>query len=147
MNEVRTPLTQDEYRLLLVARESGELTAIGDRMTENLTKLYKRGLLAQQQNPHGFPFYVITHAGKLACDAEEDGEIAEIMSLNNRVVEQKQLVSKDLRPPSQDWDHSMRIAIAQLVGMIEAQAAATGRDPKSFVEPVIEEIRRQVHGA
>lgn len=147
MNEVRTPLTQDEYRLLLVCRESGELTAIGDRMTENLQRLYRRGLLAQQQNPHGFPFYVITHAGKLACDAEEEGEIAEIVSLNNRVVEQKQLVSKDLRPVSKDWDHSMQIAIAQLVGMIEFHAASVGCDPKSLIDPICDEIRRQVHGS
>ncbi len=140
----QVPLTDEEYRYLLIARQDENgIVALGDRMKETMLGLYTRGLMAQSTSHVGNVAFKITHNGRTACDEHEDVEVRGLIDANNQAVESRTLVSKDLRLPGTGLDHSLKIAIAQLVGMIEGFSATSGSDPSATLESVISEIRRQ----
>lgn len=88
-------LTQDEYAVLMIAEKGESIAAIG-RWEKPIQSLVARGLMRANDKFNN----VITDAGRVAVEKEDDSVIGEVLEVNNKIAKQKMLRST-VRPATQ----------------------------------------------
>lgn len=123
-------LTQDEYAVLMIAEKGESIAAIG-RWEKPIQSLVARGLMRANDKFNN----VITDAGRVAVEKEDDEAIRDVIQANNAIAANPSLAQtrQQVLPMGQQ-------AADLLVAMVRASVGATGDSPETAARAWSEQI-------